>query len=94
MNKIVRLTESDLHRIVKESVNKTLNEMSDSDETIMISRTSLPRIRSLYNKAIRAIDELMAECEQFPNETVKNADLLPGCRLAKNELEKFFGNLV
>ena len=27
MKKIVRLTESDLHRIVKESVNKTLNEL-------------------------------------------------------------------
>ena len=28
MKKIVRLTESDLHRIVKGSVNKTLNEIS------------------------------------------------------------------
>lgn len=26
MKKLIRLTEADLHRIVKESVNKTLNE--------------------------------------------------------------------
>ena len=28
MKKLIRLTESDLHRIVKESVNKVLNEMN------------------------------------------------------------------
>lgn len=28
MNKLIRLTESDLHRIVKESVNRILNETS------------------------------------------------------------------
>ena len=29
--KLIRLTESDLHRIVKESVNKILNEIDDAD---------------------------------------------------------------
>ena len=28
--KLIRLTESDLHRIVKESVNKILNEIGDT----------------------------------------------------------------
>lgn len=31
-NKLIRLTESDLHRIVKESVNKVLNEMVDEGQ--------------------------------------------------------------
>ena len=31
MKKIVRLTENDLHRIIKESVNRTLNEICGSD---------------------------------------------------------------
>ncbi len=30
-NKLIRLTESDLHKIVKESVNKILNEWWDED---------------------------------------------------------------
>lgn len=28
--KLIRLTESDLHRIVKESVNRILNEIGDT----------------------------------------------------------------
>lgn len=28
--KLIRLTESDLHRIVRESVNKVLNEIGDT----------------------------------------------------------------
>jgi len=30
MNKLIRLTESDLHRIVKESVNRILNEVGET----------------------------------------------------------------
>ena len=30
MKQIIRLTESDLHRIVKESVNKILNEIGNT----------------------------------------------------------------
>ena len=32
--KLIRLTESDLHRIVKESVNKILNEVLDTTDSI------------------------------------------------------------
>ena len=32
MRKIIRLTESDLHRIIVETVKSTLNEIGDSDE--------------------------------------------------------------
>ena len=31
MKKLIRLTEGDLHRIVKESVNRILNEIGDTD---------------------------------------------------------------
>ena len=50
MKRIIRLTEGDLHRIVKESTNKVLNEVGyegnrqDTEE---------------YNKAIRCVKFLM-----------------------------------
>ena len=31
MKRRIRLTESDLHRVIKESMNKVLNEMTDED---------------------------------------------------------------
>lgn len=34
MNKVIRLTESDLHRIVKESVNKILSEVDGYEKTM------------------------------------------------------------
>ena len=33
--KLIRLTESDLHRIVKESVNRVLNEVLDTADSVM-----------------------------------------------------------
>ena len=38
MKHIVRLTESDLHKIVKKSVNKILKESSYDSDTILVSR--------------------------------------------------------
>ncbi len=32
MKKLIRLTESDLHRIIKESVNKILNEVGETED--------------------------------------------------------------
>ena len=37
MKKIVRLTESDLHRIIKESVNKIINESDYMDVSFVIT---------------------------------------------------------
>ena len=37
MKKTIRLTENDLHRIVKESVNRVLNENENSDKEIIIN---------------------------------------------------------
>ena len=91
--KLISLSENDLHRIVKESVNRTLNEMA-SNEEMMAARAALPKIRRLYNQTLQSIDALMAECEQFPSEIVKYNALLPGCREAKRHLELFFKGLV
>jgi hypothetical protein len=38
MKQIVRLTESDLHRIVKKSVNKILRESSYDSDTVLVTR--------------------------------------------------------
>lgn len=32
MKKVIRLTEKDLHNIIKESVNNALNEIGDTDK--------------------------------------------------------------
>lgn len=34
MKKLIRLAESDLHRIIENSVNRVLNEMTEDDEPV------------------------------------------------------------
>ena len=48
MKRITRLTESDLHRIVKESVKKVLNEIGDTERGQYILGRA--KQRALYNK--------------------------------------------
>jgi hypothetical protein len=50
MKKMVRLTECDLHRIIKESVNKVLNENGNE-------------LQSMVFDAIKSLDEAMMDCE-------------------------------
>ena len=48
MKRITRLTESDLHRIVKESVKKVLNEIGDTEGgQYLLGRA---KQRALYNR--------------------------------------------
>ena len=48
MKRITRLTESDLHRIVKESVKKVLNEIGDTERgQNLLGRA---KQRALYNR--------------------------------------------
>lgn len=61
--KLIRLTESDLHRIVKESVNKTLNEMDDNNTSV-----SLPTSNSLD----RCIDILSDTLRLFKQANLKS----------------------
>jgi hypothetical protein len=52
MNKrLIRLTESDLHRIVKESVNNVLNEIGDTNRgQYMLGRLAGRKYANNYNK--------------------------------------------
>ena len=45
MKKVIRLTEGDLHRIVKESVNRVLNEMEEgnNDWTMKMAHKMTPK---------------------------------------------------
>ena len=49
MKKIVRLTESDLHRIVKKSVNKVLNENLDATEEVMMDEACTSLLNAINN---------------------------------------------
>ena len=54
MKQIIRLTESDLHRIVKESVRRILNEYGEgegSQEKLgTLYMTAMNGVRSIYGK--------------------------------------------
>ena len=48
--KLIRLTEQDLHRIVKESVNKVLNEIGDTNRgQYMLGRLAGRKYANNYN---------------------------------------------
>lgn len=53
MKKIVKLTESDLHKIVKESVNRVLNEVS------------IDTLRRAQNKAFDEYDSMWPDDEDY-----------------------------
>jgi hypothetical protein len=55
MKKLVRLTESDLHRIVKESVNRILNEVEGYENTML-------KANPMFNK-----DTLRGKVTRFLN---------------------------
>lgn len=77
MKKIVRLTESDLHRIVKESVKRTLNEIR-ADE---MKADDIKGIDQSIINAYQAQQELMY-CE-FPQGAVEAAQEGDGIDLNK-----------
>lgn len=59
MKRSIRLTESDLHRVIRESVKRVINE------------TDYSRIRPAYDKLMAAIDEFV---ERVKNEYDVNYD--------------------
>ena len=91
--KLIRLTESDLHRIVKESVNKVLNEVTYTTDylngrlpntdkdfcTLIFGRTS---------KAVGELSELLTEIEQQMPQSMKK-------RFSQiiKELQKSYGSI-
>lgn len=54
--KLIRLTESDLHRIVKESVNKILNEIGDTERGQYALGAVQARAQNRASNALQAGD--------------------------------------
>ena len=52
MKKVIRLTEEDLHNIIKESVEKTLNEMDNGND-----------LQTMVFDAIKSLDEAIMDCK-------------------------------
>lgn len=84
MNRI-RLTESDLHRIVKESVNKVLNESTIFD-------SKLPEVIEFLEELARRLDNGLLTVNGFEggNRMFATSDLLS----CVSWLKKMNGNLV
>lgn len=79
MRQIIRLTESDLYRIVKESVNRLLNEVhfNANDYSRRKTRNKLSKPLSDLDK--EKIDIAKLARDFFPDHTA---------RMAKNQLER------
>ena len=60
--KLIRLTESDLHRIVKESVNRVLNEIGDTNRgQYHLGRAAMRRVNMGDYDDAREIDRYAAK---------------------------------
>ena len=57
MKRLIRLTETDLHRIVKESVNKTLKEGLNDNEGFEKFAKYTYEANSALNNALSLLDE-------------------------------------
>jgi hypothetical protein len=74
-NKLIRLTESDLHRIVKESVNRILSEaINELDPRTYASYAQKRQMQGQYDKAqkgkiaaINAFNQQYGKDEYYPN---------------------------
>ena len=89
MKQTRRLTESDLHRIIKESVRQVLNEDFDSNG---IMRHELNKnINYYYSESLNNLIKLQKEYEKLPNEysNMKN-DQISRIRLIISDLKKAF----
>lgn len=65
--KLIRLTESDIHRIVKESVNRVLRENSDGDA---------PDNDRISQKQIGQLDNIANAIAEIANNTSDDTELL------------------
>jgi len=89
--KLIRLTESDLHRIVKESVNKILDEISGCDYVGKPKKTSTTNVNSSnsngYNKGIYddgVGDDLRASRGALPNSLIHDDGDAAALRFARS----------
>ena len=88
--KLIRLTEQDLHRIVKESARNILKEWGESQDPNQDAlENSIERVRSIYNDVMQSLTELAQACEEIPNEGIK-MHLRPPVTVALNKLKGLF----
>ena len=73
--KLIRLTEGDLHRIVKESVQRILNEVEDLDlDNVMSQEEEDRRNREYQNNASWAEDQSKDEGDKWMAYKLHNPD--------------------
>ena len=88
--KLIRLTEQDLHRIVKESAKNILKEWEGQQAPNQDAlKQSVERVRSVYNDVMQSLTELAQACEEIPNEGIK-MHLRPPVTVALNKLKGLF----
>ena len=88
--KIIRLTEQDLHRIVKESTKNIIKEWEGQQAPNQDAlKQSVERVRSIYNDVMQSLTELAQACEEIPNEGIK-MHFRPPVTVALNKLKGLF----
>ena len=88
--KLIRLTEQDLHRIVKESARNILKEWEGQQAPNQDAlKQSVERVRSIYNDVMQSLTELAQACEEIPNEGIK-MHFRPPVTVALNKLKGLF----
>lgn len=88
--KLIRLTEQDLRRIVKESAKNIIKEWEGQQTPNQDAlKQSVERVRSVYNDVMQSLTELAQACEEIPNEGIK-MHLRPPVTVALNKLKGLF----
>lgn len=79
MKKTIKLSESDLHRVIKESVKRYINE-------------GLGEQRNAYEELVKAIENMMniLNSEFVPNEDQEASDVYTALETALDKTRHFF----
>ena len=85
MKRITRLTESDLHRIVKESTKKVLNEI-DVDYNYYAQKYDMAQLR---NSIFQTIQSMMQQCQRCLNNGEEVGRLFWICHSFLDAYDKF-----
>jgi hypothetical protein len=87
MKRTIRLTEGDLHRIVKESVNRILKETSDKllNQAIDASKDKVAKYEELYGKQSVPYHHACRQAENFEKKYDERYKTANAARRAKME---------
>ena len=70
--KLIRLTESDLHRIVKESVNNVINEHYLAKGSVQEWENVMQKMRELWDAGYEFFDKYYDAANGTPDEIARN----------------------